>query len=197
MKPRQTIAALLLITASLATGAAPPKAELHGLSAVTPAATKPVPAGFTVSVGPVTLPKAADRPEIVLTVAPGKVEVQNLHRWANPLGSEIARVVAENLAQIFGRDRVWTSQSVSREADYRVELDVQRFESGPGPMVALDVRWVVGRGAEGKKEASRSIVRKGARDREIGSIVTAYSNALDVLSRDVAEILMTVNREQQ
>ena len=193
---KQLLAAVLLMSVSLTAGAAPPKAELHGLSAVTPTPTKPVPPmGFTVSVGPVTLPKAVDRPELVLTVEPGKLEVQQLHRWANPLTSEIARVVAEDLGQLFGRDRVWPYQAASREADYRVQIDVQRFDSGPGPMVAIDIRWIVRRGPEGAKQTGRSIVRKGVRASGFEGIVAAHNDALDVMSRDIAEVLATMDRE--
>ena len=40
---------------------------------------------MSVSVGPVTIPAAVDRPQIVLTTAPNRVRLEEFDRWAAPL----------------------------------------------------------------------------------------------------------------
>ncbi|MDQ1277092.1 MAG: uncharacterized protein QG555_131, partial [Thermodesulfobacteriota bacterium] len=52
---------------------------------------------LTITVGPVSLPAAVDRPQLVLSVTPNQVAVDEFNRWASPLKGDIARVIAENL----------------------------------------------------------------------------------------------------
>jgi len=61
---------------------------------------------MTVAVGPVTIPAAVDRPQIVLTTGPNRVRLEEFDRWAAPLQNDIARAVAANLVAALGTSRV-------------------------------------------------------------------------------------------
>ena len=62
-----------------------------------------------------------------------QVTINEFERWAGPLKGEIARTIAENLTQLLGGASVFAyPQSANVEADYKVLVDVQRFDSAPG-----------------------------------------------------------------
>ena len=60
----------------------------------------------SVAVGPVSVPAAVDRPQIVVSTGPNQVRLDEFNRWASPLQNNIARVVAENLVAMLGTPRV-------------------------------------------------------------------------------------------
>ena len=90
-------------------------------------------ASYSVAVGPVSVPAMIDRPQMVVSVGPNQVGIDEFNRWASPLQSDMARVVAENLSKILGTPLVSVfPQSTAAGASYRVLIDVIRFESAPG-----------------------------------------------------------------
>jgi uncharacterized lipoprotein YmbA len=52
---------------------------------------------MSVAVGPVSVPAAVDCSQIVVTLGPNQVRVDEFNRWDAPLQNTIARVLAENL----------------------------------------------------------------------------------------------------
>jgi len=145
---------------------------------------------FSVAVGPVYIPPLVDRPQMVVNVGPNQVGIDEVNRWASPLQSEIARVVAQNLARRLGTQMVSVyPQSTAAGASYRVMIDVLRFESAPGKSVNLDCIWNV-RGAKEKGfRSGRTTVTEAVSDGSPAGLVAAHSRALGRLSADVAEAI--------
>ena len=77
-------------------------------------------------VGPVSVPASVDRPELVVQVAPNRVDIDEFNRWAGPLGDSVARVVASNLATLLADPDVASGPLASFVPDYRVTIDVER-----------------------------------------------------------------------
>jgi uncharacterized lipoprotein YmbA len=147
-------------------------------------ATQSAPA-FSIIVGPVTIPEIVDRPQFVLRSSPNRVEIAELVRWAAPLKSEIPRVVADHLARLLEGSRPSTSaQRATGVPDYRVLIDVQRFESAPGESATIHALWEV-RGKTGAPVAGRSAISEPAAA-GYDDLVAAHSRALAALSRDIA-----------
>ena len=147
---------------------------------------------FSVAVGPVSVPPMIDRPQMVVNVGPNQVGIDEFNRWASPLQSEIARVVAENLARKLGTKMVSVfPQATATGASYRVMIDVIRFESAPGKGVNLDSLWTV-RGAK-EKRAGRTTVSEPAADGSTAALVAAHSRALGRLSGEVAEAIRALD----
>ena len=113
-----------------------PQARFYTLSPTsTPAAAS---SETSVAVGPVAVPAAVDRPQIVVSLGPNSVWLDEFNRWAAPLQDDIARVVAENLVAMLGTPRVArASQTVSASFSYRAIIAVESFESVPGEMARL------------------------------------------------------------
>ena len=100
------------------TGAAPPASSSSELS---------------VAVGPVTIPASVDRPQIVVTVSPNRVRLDEFDRWAAPLQNDIARAVAANLVAALGTPRVMlASAPVTAERGLPRDHRDPAIRVGPG-----------------------------------------------------------------
>jgi uncharacterized lipoprotein YmbA len=195
MMRRLAALALPAALALLAVGCASAPSSFYTLSAIpapTPAAS---PSTVSVAVSPVLVPAAVDRPQIVVSMGPNRVRLDEFNRWASPLQSNIARVVAENLVGLLGTARVATSpQTLSAEADYRVAIEVQAFESAPGEAATLDAVWAVRRARGGKSSTGRTTAREAAPEPGYEALAAAHSRALARLSRDIAEAVRVLER---
>lgn len=164
-----------------------PRVTFYTLEPVTRVETAAVTAVPAVSVGPVTLPEVVDRPQLVVRVAANRVEILESHRWAEPLKSEIPRLIAENLRSLLGSSRVSSHlQHAGHEADYRVLVDIQRFESSPGEAVTVEAVWSLRRATGGTLKTGRSLVREPVEAIGYDPLVAAYGRALLAVSRDLA-----------
>jgi len=145
---------------------------------------------YSVAVGPVTLPELIDRPQMVVRVAANQVKIVEAHRWAQPLGSEIARVVASDLARLLGDARVSShTQNASAHAEYRVLLDVQRLDAVLGEAVTIEAQWELRSRGNGTLRTGRSYAHQSVAGEGYDALVAAHAGALESLSRDIAQAL--------
>ena len=176
---RFMVFALLLIGAC----GSPPRERFYTLDAPEP----PVAADGapSIAVGPVTVPELVDRPQLVVRLGANQVALEEQARWAEPLRGAIARVVAANLAAALGARVVGQRNG---DPDYRVTLDVQRFESTPGEAVLIDAAWSVVPKA-GERRSGRSLAREKPQGKDYDALAAAHSAALAAISRDIAATL--------
>lgn len=147
----------------------------------------------TIAVGPVTLPDVVDRPQLVMRVAANRVEILESHRWAEPLKSEIPCLIAENIGNLLGSSRVSSYlQNTGSDAEYRLFVDIQRFESLPGEAVTVEAIWSLRHAAGGSPKTGRSLVREPVSADGYDPLVAAYSRALLAVSRDLATAIRGV-----
>jgi len=189
---------MLCAVAAFATGCSTtPPSHFYTLSRSTtlPAPSAPGLASLSVVVGPVSIPAMVDLPQIVVSMSPNQVSIDEFNRWAAPLASDISRVVAENLVAMLGTPRVSQfQQSLNASADYRVAIEVQSFESAPGDAASLNAVWIVRRMKDGRTETGRSTVREPATEKGYEALVAAHSRALARMSRDVADTIRAMDR---
>lgn len=187
MTGRLAILVTLCASAALAAGCgSTPPSRFYTLSATaTPATTS---SNLSVAVGPVSVPAVIDRPEIVVNTGANEVRLEEFNRWAAPLQDNLSRVIAENLAAILGTPRVTLfPQTLSTDADYRVAIEVQRFESMPGKSATLDAVWTVRRTKDGKTQTGRTNVPEKVKDSSYDTLAAAHSRAVTRLSQDIAD----------
>jgi hypothetical protein len=180
---------ILWALATVMTGcASTPPAQFYTLS---PGAKQAdAKASYSIAVGPVSVPAAVDRPQIVVRTGPNQVTFDEFNRWASPLQSDIARVVAENLASMLGTPSVTVfPQSSGAGASYRVVIDTLRFESVPGEAATLDALWTVRSQKENQSRAGRTTVREPVQGSGYAALVAAHSRALERLSGDIAGVI--------
>jgi uncharacterized protein len=170
-----------------------PNSRFYTLSAS--ASPGAAPSTLSVAVGPVTIPAAVDRPQMVVSMGPNQVELDEFNRWAGPLGNNISRVVAVNLVTLLGTPHVTLfPEMLSAGADFRVAIEVQRFDSTPGESAVLDAVWIVRRAKDGKSETGRTTVRETLQDRSYDVLVAAHSRGIARLSQDVAAAVRGLDR---
>jgi uncharacterized lipoprotein YmbA len=148
MRSTALIAVLCGVGAVFAGCATTPPSHFYTLShTATPSgASTATRTNVSVVVGPVSIPAIVDQPQIVVSAGPNKVSLDEFNRWASPLQNNIARVVAEDLVDLLGTPRVSLfQQSLNADAEYRVAIEVQNFESAPGEAATLNAVWIVRR----------------------------------------------------
>jgi uncharacterized lipoprotein YmbA len=136
------------------------------------------------------VPELVDRPQMVLRIGANKVMIAEYARWAEPLKSEIPRVIAANLTFLIGGAQVSTyPQNTNADTDCQVFIDLQRFDSTLGDAATLDVLWTVRLAGSGKLMGGRSAVREAAGADGYDALVAAHARALAAVSRDIARAI--------
>jgi uncharacterized lipoprotein YmbA len=188
--------AVLALTCAIAVGCASPSSKFYTLSP-SPVDLNARTPKLAVVVGPISIPATVDMPQIVVTKGPNQVAPDQFNLWASPLRSNISQVVCANLAALLDTSSVSSIASVSTiNADYRVAIDVQTFESAPGDAATLSALWVVRRVSDGKSTTGRTTVREPSLEKSYEALAAAHSRALERLSVDVAQAIRALDRER-
>ena len=179
--------------AALAAACTSAPSRFYTLSATaTPSAAS---SSLSIAVGPVSVPAAVDRPQIVINTSANQVTVDDFNRWAAPLQDNLARVVAENLVALLGAPRVTLfPQTLSADVDYRVQIEIRNFESAPGKSASLDAVWSVRRSKDGKTETGRTSAREKVDGNDYEALAAAHSRGVARLSQDVADAVLRLDR---
>ena len=161
-----------------------PKESFYTLASAPPVEARTA-AAISVHVGPVSIPDAVDRTPMVIRTGPNQVEIEDFHRWAEPLKSAIPRVLAANLSQELGGARVSSGRLGGTPADYRVTVEITRFESSFTEGATLEAAWTV-TGKSGPPAQGRTLARAPASSGDPAGIASAHSRALDQLAKEIA-----------
>jgi len=170
-------------------------AKVYILSAAQPPATAakgviPSAPPATVGVGPIQIPDYLDRPQIVTRTAQHELVVAQFDRWGGSLRHDITRVLLENLSALLPSDRAsvvpWIRGGVLQ---YRVAVEVIRFDVTPGENVWLRAQWTIF-GQDGAVLLfQESNLKEPLSGRDYPSMVAAMSQALGSLSKEIANRL--------
>jgi hypothetical protein len=173
-----------------------PTPEFYSLRATEPSATVATAGstGVAVGVGPVRLPRYLERPQLARRAGESEIVYDEFRRWAGGLDAELLRVVGANLAALLETQRVVVYPAEAPfPLAFRVQIDVERFEPGPGDEVTLNARWVVTPGGPGDALAvERTDVVQAARSGGAADLAAAHSAAAAALSRAIADRLRTL-----
>jgi uncharacterized protein len=178
-----------------ATGCSTSPSRFYSLASTATADGTPA-TSATVMVGPVTIPASVDQPEFVVQVAPNRVEVNEFNRWVSPLGDGIARTVAGDLVVLLGTQEVASAQLADFTPDYRVTIDVQRFDSVQGQQATLEAVWTVRKSAGGEIRSGRTVAREPVQGQGFNALAAAHSQALAKMSGEIAAAIR-VEAEQK
>ena len=175
----------IALAAVVAVGCSTAPSKFYSLSSTSATDGTP-PTAVAVMVGPVTIPASVDQPEFVVQVAANRVQVDEFNRWVAPLGDAIARAVAGDLVVLLGSPEVASSQLANFVPDYRVTIDVQRFESVPGNAATLEAVWTVRKTVGGEIRSGRTVAREPVQGQSYDALAAAHSQALAQMSTDIA-----------
>ncbi|MCQ9616609.1 PqiC family protein [Paenalcaligenes niemegkensis] len=90
----------------------------------------------------VMVPTQLDKRQMVLTqVADQEVQVLNDYQWASPLADEIHQALTAGLTQRLGVPSAELSRPEDRVEHWRIDVEVQRFDSVFDQYVRQDLSW--------------------------------------------------------
>ena len=192
MKKNNTLACLAAMVAALCAGCgSPPKEKFYTLAPATAALPPPASGAqprTTVAIGPVRVPDAVDRPQMVVREGPNRVEILEQQRWAGSLRSEIGRALVAGVGARLPDAQVSAADSqAARSAAYRVAIDVERFDAALNDSVSIQALWTVRQDngtqlASGRYSASEPTGAGG-----YDAIAAAYARTLAGMSGVIAD----------
>ena len=192
------IAVVVLLAAVLvliACGGRTPPAKFYTLQAVEKDSQgQSLSSGVALVVGPVAIPGALDRTEIVIHEAGNAVNFSEFHRWAGPLDQNIASVIAQNMATLLATDRItpYTRENIFQPS-HRVVISINRYESRLSGAFLLDATWSI-KDLEGPKELAvqNSKIEEPLTSAGYEELMAAQNKALAALSKKIAMTLVEV-----
>ncbi len=100
--------------------------------------------GVIVSVGPVNIPDAQDRPHIVTRNKDGNISFAQFDRWAEPLDSIIARVINNDLTGLMPQASFQIFPcNLAIPLDYQVVVEVVQLDSELSKDMNLTAQWSI------------------------------------------------------
>jgi uncharacterized lipoprotein YmbA len=152
---------------------------------------------LSLGVGPIKFPDYLDRPQIVTRPDPNRVELNEFRRWAGSLQGNFRQVLARNLGALLGSRNVaeypWDDPF---DPDYRLVMDLYRFDGKLGGEVSLEARWsLTGRDRTRLLRGGQTSLREPVVGEDYQALVEAESRALEALSREIAAALAEVSRK--
>ena len=184
----------LLLGATLSMGACvdiggeTPPSRFYVLSAIDPQGV-PSPDGPAVLIGPVSLPRYLDRPQIVTRPSANELALAEYDRWGGRLDDNVARVLAQDIGVHLNTSRVAIFPREQRLPDaIQISVDISRFEQvGEQSQIELDAQWsLYPPDRRGAPMIGTSRVRQPISGSGFAATAGAMSAALDKLSQDLA-----------
>jgi uncharacterized lipoprotein YmbA len=143
--------------------------------------------GLVIGVGPISIPGYLKRHQIVTRNTENEIQLANFQRWGEHLEDGIPRVIAQNISSQMPGDWVvvypWRKDV---RPDFRVSIEVYRFDAVFEENAVLNVQWIL----LGQDRKDVLMKRQGEYTQPVtgesyGDIVTAESKLLEDLSRDI------------
>ena len=153
--------------------------------------------GLAIGIGPIKFPDHLDRPEIVTRTSGNALQLAEFDRWAGSLEKDFSRILAENLSILLSTDYIFMFPfTQSAHIDYRVAVEVVRFDGELGKNAVLTARWTVMEGDNKEfKLVRRSKITKPIDDNSYEAMVAALSRTVEDLSREMAETIKTLSQK--
>lgn len=167
-----------------------PTAKLYRLSAGADESHRVVADRRRIEVTAVRIPALWDRPQIVLSKSANEVTLSEFHRWAEPLKSDVPRIVVRNLSRLLDNPTIWLREDFSGgKPELRVVVTIQQLDAVAGERLRLEAVWIIRAANGGASRVGSSTINEPLADGSHDAIVTATSRALLALSREVAKDL--------
>ena len=155
----------------------------------------PIESDFRIGIGPITIPDALKRTQLVTRDAQNIYRFDEFSRWAGTLEKDIAYVLGDNLDDLLGADKIaffpWMHHFTPT---YRVVVDIIQFDGELTGEAILSARWAIA-DADGKVNLAggKSVYRQPVEGGNYMGLVKAESQLLAELSRDLAKAIKTLS----
>lgn len=185
------IASILFLASLLSACSTSPAQRLYIIEPVSAVASPGTGQALSIAVGAVRIPPYLDRKEIVTHGQRYQIESAEFDRWAEPLDQNIANTLAENLSAFVPSDQVvaypWDP---AQNFDYTVRVRVIRFGANPGGIVELSASWLILDSKNVPVKLTKTHYEAHRQGDDMLALVAAMSDAIEQLSRDIANFLI-------
>ena len=135
-----------------------------------------------IGIGPLSLPALLDRKGIVTRAENNSVQIAEFNQWAAPLKDIVLAVLSKNVATLqpnaIVRAFPW---GVYGNVDYRVIIDISRFDTQLGKSANLEASWAI------MEEKNHTIVSNGQAKLQQPLNDDSYNSATQVLGKLLSE----------
>jgi hypothetical protein len=153
--------------------------------------TKAAHTDLVLGAGPITIADYLNRQDVVTRDSQNQLKMNEFEQWAGSFENNVIHALADNLGFLLGTDQIhihpWRK---SVPIDYRITVNVIRFDGKPGDRAWLTARWSVFNGKTKELlEVKRSSIQEPVEGNRYEDLVAAQSRALAKLSREMAEVI--------
>ncbi len=142
---------------------------------------------ISLAVGPVRVADHLQQSAIVTQTGDYQFASHDFHRWAEPLGKNIAAVTRENLSRLIGTTQVTGYPWLGEAPDYQLAITVDRFNCDPAGRCLLLASWTLTDTKTGKTVQTQRIkLENTAAGTDFNLIVEAMSSLLGDLAKNIA-----------
>ena len=189
MMPRPPLIAAAASFVLLCACSSAPATRYYALSPTAQAPARRA-APVAVVITDVRLPQYLDRSQIMTRGGEHRLQVSEYELWAGNLREDMTRVLAENLGRLLESERVISApHNLRLNPDYRVEVEVQRFERESGGRVGLSARWWLTQGSDAALLESSSATLLGeplGENAPYDAVVASMSSVYGELAQSIA-----------
>lgn len=138
-----------------------------------------------------TLPEGVDRPQLVSRIGDNSLKVDEQARWAEPLRSALAGILASELSQALVCAPVVLRPVGIEDSAWKLAVEIQRLEARPGRSVLLEAVWSLRSRVGGKTLSARAVLEEPLPGETPEAMAAAQSRAAVRLARDIARAIET------
>jgi hypothetical protein len=193
--------ALIGVSFSLLLGwgcASSPASRFYTLSSlsgpVKAKAGQPSSQGPAIGLGPIRFPDYLERPGMVTRSSGNTLEIAEFDLWAGSLKDDFMRVLGQNISILLDTEKILLYPYIGAvPIDFRIAMNLNRFEGAPGGDVVLEATWVILEGTD-KKEGfvKKSEINEAVSGSDYQALVAAQSRAVEKLSREIAKAIQAL-----
>jgi uncharacterized protein len=156
---------------------------------VAPAAAVGSSLNVTIGLGPITIPRYLHRPEVVTRISETQLAVSDNDRWAEPLDTCVASVLAQDLSMdLPGSQIVPFPWSQKRRIAYSVSVGFLHLETTADGRANVEAIWRI-RGPSGKLVRSGTTIADRSAGNDQTSASAALSEGIGQIGREIAQAL--------
>ena len=185
--------AMAIVVALLSACASTPSTRFYVLSPLAAAQSAPVSAKpVAVVIRDIRLPQYLERPQLITRDGENRIQLADDAQWAGNFQQDMVRVLTENLGLLLASDRVFSApHNGPLKADFKLDLEILRFEQGADGRVTLSARWWLIRGSDNALIEAPSVslnsapIDKLARDSLVAAMSSVYGELARLIARSV------------
>ncbi len=140
------------------------------------------------------LPQYLERPQIVTRSNGNQLELAEFHQWGGNLRKNMTRVLAKNLSWLLDTPDISVyPRDPQIPSDFRIGLEVMRFERDPDGKVRLSSQWRLSRGKDRKPLATKITELESPTlpaGSDFGQTVSVMSGLMGELSKIIGQEIL-------